>query len=73
MNRLERTGRDGEAQLRFLDGDYQVVVPGSFVHCAVTGVKIPLSSLRYWSVDRQEPYVDARAALEREQQLAGTS
>lgn len=66
MNRHER---DGEAELRYLDGDYQVVVPGSYVTCAVTGMKIPLSDLRYWSVDRQEPYVDARASLEREQAL----
>lgn len=69
MNRHERSGRDGEAELRYLDGDYQVVVPGSFVTCAVTGMKIPLSDLRYWSVDRQEPYIDARASLQREQAL----
>ncbi|MYZ49918.1 DUF2093 domain-containing protein [Propylenella binzhouense] len=70
MNKLERTGREGEAQLRYLDGDYQVIVPGSFVYCTVTGAKIPLSQLRYWSVDRQEPYVDAKASLEREKALA---
>ena len=66
MNRHHFPGRDGEARLRYLDSDYQVVVPGSFVTCAVTGRRIPLSELRYWSVDRQEPYVDAAASLERE-------
>jgi hypothetical protein len=65
MNRHE-FGRSGEARLRYLDGDYQVVVPGSHVVCAVTGERIPLSELRYWSVDRQEPYVDAEASLQRE-------
>jgi hypothetical protein len=66
MNRHEFSGRDGEAKLRYLDSDFQVVVPGSYVICAVTGQRIPLSELRYWSVDRQEPYVDAEASLRRE-------
>ena len=66
MNRHQPISRDGEAKLRYLDSDYQVVVPGTYVTCAVTGRRIPLSQLRYWSVDRQEPYLDARVSLERE-------
>ena len=66
MNRHELSGRDGEARLRYLDSDYQVVVPGAYVTCAVTGRRIPLSELRYWNVDRQEAYVDAAASLKRE-------
>ena len=73
MNRLEKTGRGGAAKVKYLDGDFQVVVPGAHVTCAVTGEQIPLSELRYWSVDRQEAYVDARASLERELKLAGKS
>jgi hypothetical protein len=69
MNRHEPFGRELEARLRYLDADYQVVVPGSYVTCAVTGQRIPLSELRYWSVDRQEPYVDAEASLKRELSL----
>lgn len=71
MNRLEKSGRDGLAKLRYLDGDFQVVVPGGHVMCAVTGRKIPLSELRYWSVDRQEAYADAHASLKRELELSG--
>ena len=33
---------------------------------AVTGVQIPLHELRYWSVERQEAYVDAEASLQAE-------
>ncbi len=66
MNRHEASS-SGEARIRYLDGDFQVVAPGSFVTCAVTGVAIALSNLRYWSVERQEAYADARASLEREQ------
>jgi hypothetical protein len=69
MNRHEFSARDGEARLRYLDSDYQVVVPGSYVTCAVSGRRIPLSELRYWSVDRQEPYLDAEASLTRELEL----
>ena len=65
MNRMERQGRGGEARVRFLDGDFQVVVPGSFVRCAVTGIEIPLDDVKYWSVKRQEAYADAAAALKR--------
>ena len=53
-----------EAVIRYLDGDYVVVRPGSFVRCAVTGKPIPVDELMYWNVDRQEPYADADAALE---------
>ena len=65
MNRMERQGRGGEARIRFLDGDFQVVVPGSFVRCAVTCIEIPLDDVKYWSVRRQEAYADAASALKR--------
>ena len=65
MNRIDRHGRGGEARLRYLDGDFQVVVPGSFVRCVVTGNEIALDEVKYWSVNRQEVYTDAAAALKR--------
>lgn len=68
MNRFEGPGAR-EARIRYLDGDFQVVSPGAFVRCAVTGASIPLDELKYWSVDRQEAYVDAAAALNREIEL----
>jgi hypothetical protein len=55
----------GEAELRFLDGDFRVIRPGAFVRCAVTGVPIPLEELKYWSVDLQEAYVSPEAVLTR--------
>ncbi|MEM8552573.1 MAG: DUF2093 domain-containing protein [Pseudomonadota bacterium] len=63
MNRHDMPGRPGgEAKLRYLDGDFQVISHGSFVRCAITSQAIPLTELRYWSVDHQEAYVDAVAA-----------
>ncbi len=64
MNMMER-GVQGLAVLRYLDGEYQVITPGAFVVCAVTGKRIPLDELRYWNVDAQEAYVDAAAAHKR--------
>ena len=66
MNRFERNiGFKGEAKLHYLDGEVQVIAPGDFVRCAVTGRTIPLEELRYWSVDLQEAYIDAATSLKR--------
>jgi hypothetical protein len=66
MNRFERNlGFKGEAKIRYLDGEVQVLAPGEFVRCAVTGRAIPLEELRYWSVELQEPYADAEVSLKR--------
>ncbi|HEX4533174.1 MAG TPA: DUF2093 domain-containing protein [Rhizomicrobium sp.] len=73
MNRMERDIRpEGLAELEYLDGEFHVVKPGSFVVCAVTGVHIPLDSLRYWSVDLQEAYATPAAALNRFQESGRT-
>ncbi len=71
MNRFDPTRRSGEATIRYLDGDFQILSNGSHVVCAVTGRPIPLDELKYWSVERQEPYVDARASLDRHLQIVG--
>lgn len=63
MNRIDISRKGGEAVLRYLDGDFQVITPGAFVRCAITGIPIPLDELKYWSVEKQEPYVDAVASL----------
>ncbi len=66
MNRFERNiGFKGEAKLKYLDGEVQVLTPGDFVRCAVTGRAIPLDELRYWSVELQEAYADAASSLKR--------
>jgi len=55
----------GEAEVKFLDGDFRIVRPGAFVRCAVTSVPIPLEELKYWSVDFQEAYSSPEAVLQR--------
>ena len=55
----------GEAEVKYLDGDFRVVRPGGFVRCAVTGAPIPLEELKYWSVELQEAYATPEAVLQR--------
>ena len=57
--------RGATAPVRYLDSDFQIVRPGDFVRCAVTGRAIRLEDLRYWSVERQEPYVSAEVGMQR--------
>lgn len=61
MNRFEGAGAR-PAKIRYLDADFQVLMPGSHVICAVTGELIPIDELKYWSVARQEAYVDVNAS-----------
>lgn len=66
MNRIEKFfGVRNEAKLRYLDGEFEVLSPGEFVRCAVTGQPISLADLRYWSVDAQEAYASAEISVKR--------
>jgi hypothetical protein len=64
LNKFGPSGH-GEAQVQYLDGDFRVISPGTYVRCAVTGVQIPLDELKYWSVDLQEAYAVPSAVLQR--------
>ena len=59
------------AKLHYGDGDFAVLKPGRYVLCAVTGVKIPLEALRYWSAVRQEAYAGPAESLKRWQETEG--
>ena len=53
------------AVLHYGDGEFAVLKPGRFVLCAVSGAKIPLEALRYWSPAHQEAYAGPDEALTR--------
>ncbi|MHA1522790.1 MAG: DUF2093 domain-containing protein [Alphaproteobacteria bacterium] len=66
MNRLENAFGGGvEARIRYLQADFQVLVPGDFVRCAKTGLAIPLDDLKYWNADLQEAYSSSQVAMNR--------
>lgn len=71
MDTFTSGSQPGEARLRYLDADFEVIKPGRFVSCAVTKRKIALEDLRYWNVETQEAYIDADAAMKRWKQLSG--
>ena len=56
------------AKLHYGDGEFAILRPGRYVICAVSGVKIPLDQLRYWSVPLQEAYATPGDALKRWQE-----
>jgi hypothetical protein len=58
------------ATLIYGPSGFRVVRAGHYVVCAVSGVQIPLEDLRYWSVDRQEPYATAQISSDRHLGLA---
>ena len=64
MNKMDQI----EAKLNYVDGDYEIIHPGTFVTCAVSGTHIPLDALRYWSVDLQEAYASPDIATRRMQE-----
>ncbi len=56
---------DQAATLIYGPNGFRVVKPGHFVACAVTGEPVPLEELRYWSVERQEPYASCAVSTRR--------
>lgn len=60
------SGSGAPARIRYLPGTFRVLSSGDHVICAITGARIPLHELKYWSVERQEPYLDAEASLKAE-------
>ena len=61
---MSNTGRP--ARLHYMAGTFRVLSPGDHVICAVTGERIMLEDLRYWSVARQEAYASAEASVRAE-------
>lgn len=50
------------ARLHFLANSFRVLTHGDHVPCAVSGERIPLDELRYWSVEHQQAYATAQHA-----------
>tara|TARA_Y100000996_G_scaffold366534_1_gene311877 strand:- start:33 stop:230 length:198 start_codon:yes stop_codon:yes gene_type:complete len=44
------------AKIKYLPNNFQIIEPGDYVKCAVSGKQIGIENLTYWSVELQEPY-----------------
>lgn len=63
---LDRVNESGElAMVRYFANDLQILRPGRFVRCAVSGQLIALEDLRYWNAEHQEAYASPELAMQR--------
>lgn len=60
------SANNAPAKLHYMPYSFRVLSSGDYVICAETGAKIALDDLRYWSIERQEPYIDAAASTRAE-------
>ena len=54
------SNRNKAAKLHYMPNGFRPLSNGDHVICAVSGEKIALEELRYWSVAKQEPYATAQ-------------
>ena len=55
---------DRPARLHYMANGFRVLAPGDHVLCAVSGERIALEELRYWSVAAQAAYATAAIATQ---------
>ncbi len=53
------------AKIKYLPNNFQIIEPGDYVKCAVSGKMISLDQLNYWNVDLQEAYYSYIEASEK--------
>ena len=57
------------AKIKYLPNNFQVIEPGDYVICAVSGKLISLENLSYWNVDLQEPYYSYVEASKKKEEI----
>ena len=53
------------AKIKYLPNNFQIIEPGDYVECAVSGKKIRLENLTYWNVELQEAYFSYKEAFKK--------
>ena len=51
------------AKIKYLPNNFEIIDPGDYVVCAVSGKKINLENLTYWNVEIKEPYYSYQEAF----------
>ena len=57
------------AKIIYLPNNFQILEDGDYVECAVSGKKIEIEKLTYWSVELQEPYYSFKEAYKKREFL----
>ena len=58
------------AKIKYLPNNFEIVDPGDYVVCAVSGKKIDLENLTYWNVELQEPYYSYEEAFKKREEIS---
>ncbi len=54
---------------KYLPNNFEILDPGDYVECAVSGKKIELNDLTYWNVELQEPYFSFKEAYKKREMI----
>ena len=57
------------AKIKLDNGSFEIIKPGDYVECSITGKKISLENLKYWNVELQEIYFSPEVALQRYKEI----
>jgi hypothetical protein len=57
------------AKIKYSPNNFQIIEPGDYVVCAISGKKINLENLTYWNVEFQEAYFSYKEALQKREML----
>ena len=57
------------AKIKYLPNNFQIIEPGDYVICAVSGKIISLENLNYCNVDLQEPYYSYVEASKKREEI----
>ena len=58
------------AKIKYLPNNFEIIDPGDYVVCAVSGKKIDLENLTYWNVELQEPYYSYEEAFKKREEIS---
>ena len=57
------------AKIKYLPNNFEILEPGNYVECAVSGKQISIENLNYWNVELQEPYFSYKEAFEKREKI----
>mgnify|MGYP001315275160 FL=1 len=57
------------AKIKYSPNNFQVIEPGDYVICAVSGKKIEVENLTYWNVELQEAYFSYVEAFKKKEEI----
>ncbi|MDC3165261.1 DUF2093 domain-containing protein [Candidatus Pelagibacter sp.] len=57
------------AKIKYLPNNFQVIEPGDYVECAVSGKRINIENLIYWNVELQEAYFSYKEAFIKREEI----